>query len=145
METPETYSLVSTHDEPSRNKLGCRNTTALLSTQGSQLTPPNEPEQPAYEITSVNETKPETTQRTPSLWSLWWVEILNCLLMFGMLCAIVGVLYPNNGKPLPDLPYKVFTLFSSSMIHTSPGQGTQTSHISYRCLSIRSSPSSVHH
>ncbi|KAK8013247.1 hypothetical protein PG991_009518 [Apiospora marii] len=106
MNSPETHSLVSTEDERSRNQTH-RSSTALLPIQGSQQTPPSEPEPPAGEMTTMKEAKPKPLQRPQSAWSLWWIEIFNCLLMIGMLCTIVGVLYPNNGKPLPDLPYHV--------------------------------------
>ncbi|KAK8109248.1 hypothetical protein PG984_015049 [Apiospora sp. TS-2023a] len=96
MNNPGAHSLVSIDNE----------TLSRVSTQGSQRALPNEPEPPAYEVAPVGDTKPESSHRPPGLWGLWWVEILNCLLMIGMLCAMIGVLYPNNGKPLPDLPYQ---------------------------------------
>jgi hypothetical protein len=41
------------------------------------------------------------------LFSSWWKEILACLLMLGMLFAIVGVLYPHQGRPLPEWKYGI--------------------------------------
>ncbi|KAK8880205.1 hypothetical protein PGQ11_001499 [Apiospora arundinis] len=43
----------------------------------------------------------------PSAREQWRTEILTCVLMIGMLCAIATVLSSNNGMPLPDLPYHI--------------------------------------
>ncbi|KAK8022815.1 hypothetical protein PG993_013582 [Apiospora rasikravindrae] len=108
MHTPEAHSLASTNDEASQNGIGYRSPATLISLQGSQRTPPHEPEPDAYGIALVNERRSKIpSQQPPGLWSQWWVEILNCLLMIATLCAMIGVLYPNNRKPLPDLPYQV--------------------------------------
>ncbi|KAK8015349.1 hypothetical protein PG990_008645 [Apiospora arundinis] len=43
----------------------------------------------------------------PGVWSQWWAEIITCMLMIGLLCALVGILSPYDGKPLPDWPFHV--------------------------------------
>lgn len=37
----------------------------------------------------------------------WWMEVSACLLLFTALAAIVGTLYPHQGNPLPQWPYRV--------------------------------------
>ena len=128
MDDSENRGPVNTEDERSRNHTGHRSKTALLPVQGYQRTPTGEPELHAYEMATMKGAKPKPSQRPQSVWSLWWMEILNCLLMIGMLCATIGVLYPNDGKPLPDLPYHVCTLVFPSMGHISPAQQTREAH-----------------
>ncbi|KAK8071518.1 hypothetical protein PG996_004866 [Apiospora saccharicola] len=43
----------------------------------------------------------------PSVWKQWWVEVVGCVLMVAMLATMVGILSPNNGKPLPDWPFHI--------------------------------------
>ncbi|KAK8057083.1 hypothetical protein PG996_011020 [Apiospora saccharicola] len=107
MENPRTHSPASTEYEGSWNEMDHRSSTTLLSVQGSQRTAPNKSEPPVNEMPNIKETDTTSLHRPQSLWGLWWMEILNCLIMIGLLCAIISVLYPNNGEPLPDLPYHV--------------------------------------
>lgn len=44
-------------------------------------------------------------QRPPGVWAQWWVEMANCVLMIGMLFAIVGILAAHSGRPLPEWPF----------------------------------------
>ena len=37
----------------------------------------------------------------------WWLEFVACFLLCTMLIAIVASLYPHQGKPLPQWPYRV--------------------------------------
>lgn len=37
----------------------------------------------------------------------WWLESLCCILMLGMIVAIVTTLYRRQGLPLPDWPYNI--------------------------------------
>ncbi|KAK8091458.1 hypothetical protein PG997_001819 [Apiospora hydei] len=104
----EAHSLASTNDEASQNETRYRSSTSLISLQGSQRTPPNEPQPSGYEMAPVNERRSKIpSQQPPGFWSQWWMEILNCFLMIATLCAIIGVLYPNSRKPVPDFPYQV--------------------------------------
>lgn len=65
----------------------------------------------AYEMLGGDASSPGARsshpRRPPGLWSQWWVEILNCILTIGCLCAIIGILYPNQTKTLPDWPFDV--------------------------------------
>ena len=62
--------------------------------------------------------RPSQLRHPPGLWSQWWVEILNCILMIGTLCAIIGILYPNQTKPLPDWPFDVSINTAVSILST---------------------------
>lgn len=76
----------------------------------------------AYEVVGADPIdsglRPSQSRRPPSVWSQWWVEILNCILMIGTLCAIIGILYPNQTKPLPDWPFDVSINTAVSILST---------------------------
>lgn len=65
---------------------------------------PRQEKSPAYEMVAMKDGEASTkpSQQPPSVWNQWRVEILNCILMISMLCAMVVVLSLNNGKALPD-------------------------------------------
>jgi len=46
-------------------------------------------------------------KRFPSIFQVWWLELLSCLIVIGMLFAVVGTLSPHQGKPLPQWPYNL--------------------------------------
>lgn len=81
------------------------------------------PESHSYEVLNgqVNSSGlgPSQPRRPPGLLSQWWVEILNCILMIGTLCAIIAILYPNQTKPLPDWPFDVSINTAVSILSTA--------------------------
>lgn len=116
MANPEAQSLFSSINESSEQ--------TYAASRGQPEKPPYKPapEIHSYDILDANagSTGPGTSQsrRPPGLWSQWWVEILNCILMIGTLCAIIGILYPNQTKPLPDWPFDVSINTAVSILST---------------------------
>jgi len=37
----------------------------------------------------------------------WWLESGACFLLLGALVAVIATLYPHQGKPLPQWPYRI--------------------------------------
>ncbi|KAK2610150.1 hypothetical protein N8I77_003603 [Diaporthe amygdali] len=122
MAKPEAQSLFSSNSEPSEQTY-TTSTGAPEKPQYVQETPHKAAsESHAYEILAGDASSPgprlSQPQRPPGLWSQWWVEILNCILMIGTLCAIIGILYPNQTKPLPDWPFDVSINTAVSILST---------------------------
>lgn len=44
---------------------------------------------------------------SPSLLHNWWLEISCCILATAMLFAVVAIVYPRQGLPLPQWPYSI--------------------------------------
>lgn len=38
---------------------------------------------------------------------IWWLELLCCILFVGALAAVVVTIYPYEGRPLPQWPYRL--------------------------------------
>ena len=122
MANPEAQSLFSSINESSEQ--------TYAASRGKPEKPPyfqGAPYKPApeihsYDILGANAGSgvpgPSQSRRPPGLWSQWWVEILNCILMIGTLCAIIGILYPNQTKPLPDWPFDVSINTAVSILST---------------------------
>lgn len=122
MANPEAESLFSSTNEPSEQTY----TTSRGLPEKSQHVPdiPRKAavESHSYEVlaskASSSGASPSQPRRPPGLWSQWWVEILNCILMIGTLCAIIGILYPNQTKPLPDWPFDISINTAVSILST---------------------------
>lgn len=116
MAKPEAQSLFSSSSEPTEQ-------TYTTSPQYIQEAPHKAAsESHTYEMLASDAISsghnPSHLRRRPGLWSQWWVEILNCILMIGTLCAIIGILYPNQTKPLPDWPFDVSINTAVSILST---------------------------
>lgn len=116
MSKPEAQSLFSSSSEPSEQTY----TTSPQYTQ--KLSQKAVSESHTYEMLASDAISsgpnPSQLRRTPGLWSQWWVEILNCILMMGTLCAIIGILHPNQTKPLPEWPFDVSINMAVSILST---------------------------
>lgn len=117
MANPESQSLFSSISEPSEQ--------TYTTSKGLPEKPHYVPETPqkaalephSYEVLGGN-TINSGPGRPPGLWNQWWVEILNCILMIGTLCAIIAILYPNQTKPLPDWPFDISINTAVSILST---------------------------
>ncbi|KAI3393044.1 hypothetical protein diail_4783 [Diaporthe ilicicola] len=123
MARPEAQSLFSSNNEASEQTYPT-STGPPENPQYDQKTPYKaSSESHAYEIltgdASGSGPRPSQPRRPPGLWSQWWVEILNCILMIGTFCAIIGILYPNQTKPLPDWPFDVSINTAVSILSTA--------------------------
>ncbi|KAK8074384.1 hypothetical protein PG997_009047 [Apiospora hydei] len=80
----------------------------IISTAPKEKTMPSVSESQMYESMAQDDaTSSRRPPMPPGMWKQWWAEILSCLLMMAMLGAVIGVIYQNNGKPLPDWPFNV--------------------------------------
>ena len=49
----------------------------------------------------------QTSVGRAQIFKNWWMEMSACLLFNTALVAIIATLYPHQGKPLPDWPYRL--------------------------------------
>ncbi|KAF7538577.1 hypothetical protein G7054_g2798 [Neopestalotiopsis clavispora] len=98
------YQDLSSND---RNQTGPSNAISTTPWEALRFLPKNPPRVAEYELQDVHKPIPNVQQQPPSIWRQWWAEILNTILMIGSLCGMIGVLYRNQNKPLPDLPFSI--------------------------------------
>ncbi|ETS86316.1 hypothetical protein PFICI_00144 [Pestalotiopsis fici W106-1] len=89
------------------DQAGSSNTTSTTPWEALQFLPRTPPGVAEHEMTNVEKTSLKNRKQRPGIWRQWWAEILNTVLMIGSLCGMVGVLYQNQDKPLPDLPFTI--------------------------------------
>lgn len=83
------------------------NNVSTASWETLQFLPRSPPRITEYDSPNVGKTNPKHQQQLPGIWRQWWAEILNAVLMIGSLCGMVAVLYQNQDKPLPNLPFEI--------------------------------------
>ncbi|KAL1847413.1 hypothetical protein Daus18300_013945 [Diaporthe australafricana] len=123
MARPEAQSLFSSSSNDPSEQTYTTSAASPGKLQYAQGTPHKAAtESHPYEILGADASspgpRPSQQRRPPGLWSQWWVEILNCILMIGCLCAIIGILYPNQTKILPDWPFDVSINTAVSILST---------------------------
>ena len=119
----ETDRLRDDPSEVQRDRPASHNTSRTSSPSSHPHTIPSKHENPAAGISpakavlitktlSPTDQRPgrvsaARTTRQSNLLRIWWRELIACVIMFVMLFAILGTLFPYQGRPLPKWPYNL--------------------------------------